>query len=162
MSLNRVASIETLADHHARRGSDASIRPRKLSFNPLPQEWDPAIPDTKPGHHQPEQGGISAFDVPQWKRIRMFSTKTLTLATPFLGIPTDVLDSPDLGRRCILPLRRRCRFWIRCHKASPQIPRRLCRHLSRLCHMHRDPPQLHVHRRGRRHEPRGPSRWSYP
>ncbi|KAL2207176.1 MFS general substrate transporter [Sarocladium strictum] len=69
MSLNRVASIETLADHHARRNSDASIRPRKLSFNPLPQEWDPAIPDTKPGHHQPEQGGISAFDVPQWKRI---------------------------------------------------------------------------------------------
>ncbi|KAH8177714.1 major facilitator superfamily protein [Sarocladium implicatum] len=69
MSLNRVASIETLADHHARRGSDASIRPRKLSFNPLPQEWDPQLPDAKPGHHQPEQNGVSAFDVPQWKRI---------------------------------------------------------------------------------------------
>src|SRR5687767_4825014 len=73
MSLNRVASIETLADHHARRGSDTSIRPRKLSFNPLPQEWDPLQPNSKPGHHQPEQGGVSAFDVPQWKRIRMFT-----------------------------------------------------------------------------------------
>ncbi|KAK0383125.1 hypothetical protein NLU13_9038 [Sarocladium strictum] len=69
MSLNRVASIETLAGYQARRGSDASIRPRKLSFNPLPQEWDPVYPDSKPGHHQPEQGGVSAFDVPQWKRI---------------------------------------------------------------------------------------------
>ena len=70
MSLNRVASIETLADLRARRGSDASIRPRKLSFNPLPQEWDTSATDVKPGHHQPEQGGVSAFEVPQWKRIR--------------------------------------------------------------------------------------------
>lgn len=87
MSLHRVASLETLTvaqsldaqlnpnvhsgqqddhgQHHdgrVRRASDASLRVRKLSFNPLPQEWDPAPlrPD--------EQKSIGAFEVPSWKR----------------------------------------------------------------------------------------------
>jgi hypothetical protein len=90
MSLNRVASIETLADYHVRRGSDAGHRPRKLSFSPVPQPWDPPHPPlskTISGHDHfyerrsssphPEQprldvdaGPVSAFEVPQWKRIR--------------------------------------------------------------------------------------------
>jgi MFS family permease len=75
MSLHRVASIETLRDPHVRRGSDASLHARKLSFNPLPQEWDPsqAKPDRNgidlhqnpDSHHVP----VGAFEVPQWKRI---------------------------------------------------------------------------------------------
>lgn len=88
MSLNRVASIETLADHHVRRGSDSGHRPRRLSFSPFPQPWDPPQPPlnkTSSGHDhyydsdgqtQPEQQHraaiepVSAFEVPEWKRIR--------------------------------------------------------------------------------------------
>ena len=76
MSLHRVASIETLREQHVRRGSDASLHARKLSFNPLPQEWDPtqARPDragidlhqNQERHKEP----VGAFEVPEWKRIR--------------------------------------------------------------------------------------------
>lgn len=88
MSLNRVASIETLADHHVRRGSNTGHRPRKLSFSPFPQEWDPPQPPlnkTSSGHdhfydnagtgHADQQTieAVSAFEVPAWKRIREYT-----------------------------------------------------------------------------------------
>ncbi|KAK4230501.1 major facilitator superfamily domain-containing protein [Podospora fimiseda] len=66
MSLPRVASLESFAilptDQRSRRSSDASARARKLTFNPLPQEWDPpATLDTLQA--------IGAFEVPRWKRL---------------------------------------------------------------------------------------------
>jgi MFS family permease len=78
MSLNRVASLETFLSvepegQRRRRGSTsstaASLRARKLSFNPLPESWDPVHPkgDDHPG--QP----IGAFEVPQWKRLLQIS-----------------------------------------------------------------------------------------
>ncbi|KAF6840095.1 MFS transporter [Colletotrichum plurivorum] len=67
MSLNRVASVETFQfvpqGQRSRRGSDtSSVRAGKLSFNPLPDEWDPAA--TKPDTVH----AVGAFEVPQWKR----------------------------------------------------------------------------------------------
>ncbi|KAH6895120.1 hypothetical protein B0T10DRAFT_477102, partial [Thelonectria olida] len=77
MSLNRVASVDTLAaiPHHDvsssrdRRSSDASLRVRRLSFNPVPQDLDSAImmPD------DPYVETVGAFEVPQWKRLRKLS-----------------------------------------------------------------------------------------
>lgn len=73
MSLNRVASLETLAvppghshDVRDRRVSDASLRVRRLSFNPVPQDWEsvPLRPD------DPYVDTVGAFEVPQWKRLR--------------------------------------------------------------------------------------------
>jgi hypothetical protein len=70
MSLNRVASLETFSfvpsEERARRGSeDAGIaRPRKLSFNPLPEEWYP------PAMKQDIIQAVGAFEVPKWKRVR--------------------------------------------------------------------------------------------
>ncbi|GJC77837.1 protein FMP42 [Colletotrichum liriopes] len=68
MSLNRVASVETFQfvpqAQGSRRGSDASsVRAGRLTFNPLPDEWDPAAnkPDTVLA--------VGAFEVPQWKRV---------------------------------------------------------------------------------------------
>ncbi|KAK1834677.1 major facilitator superfamily domain-containing protein [Podospora conica] len=65
MSLNRVSSLETFtilhADQRSRRSSDASTRDRKLSFNPLPQEWDPVTLD--------QVHAVGAFEVPRWKRM---------------------------------------------------------------------------------------------
>ncbi|KAF4123335.1 Major Facilitator Superfamily [Geosmithia morbida] len=81
MSFHRVASIETLTDHHVRRASDAGHRPRRLSFNPLPQPWDPSQPElgkaTDVRDHAPvlappafvESDAVGAFEVPVWKRI---------------------------------------------------------------------------------------------
>ena len=67
MSLHRVASLETFAilptDQRSRRSSDASARARKLTFNPLPQEWDP--PATLD-----QLNAVGAFEVPKWKRLR--------------------------------------------------------------------------------------------
>lgn len=67
MSLNRVSSLETFTilhtDQRSRRSSDASTRDRKLSFNPLPQEWDP-VPTLDQVH------AVGAFEVPRWKRMR--------------------------------------------------------------------------------------------
>jgi hypothetical protein len=92
MSLNRIGSIETLTDLNVRRGSDASTRPRRLSFNPFPQEWDPPQPSpnkstdrqdfftVETGGRGPSQeqkllltkqasdGPVSAFDVSLWMR----------------------------------------------------------------------------------------------
>ncbi|KAK5663269.1 hypothetical protein OQA88_3696 [Cercophora sp. LCS_1] len=66
MSLNRVSSLETFAilhtDQRSRRSSDASTRARKLSFNPIPQEWDP-IPTLD------SVQAVGAFEVPKWKRM---------------------------------------------------------------------------------------------
>ncbi|KAK3337050.1 major facilitator superfamily domain-containing protein [Cercophora scortea] len=66
MSLNRVSSLETFAhlvprDQRSRRSSDASSRARKISFNPLPVEWDPPTLDSV--------HAVGAFEVPKWKRI---------------------------------------------------------------------------------------------
>ncbi|KAK1782075.1 major facilitator superfamily domain-containing protein [Copromyces sp. CBS 386.78] len=64
MSLNRVSSLETFAplltENRSRRSSDASTRNRKISFNPLPAEWDP------PALEQIQ--AVGAFQVPKWKR----------------------------------------------------------------------------------------------
>ncbi|KAK3395880.1 major facilitator superfamily domain-containing protein [Sordaria brevicollis] len=64
MSLNRVSSLETFAplltENRSRRSSDASTRARKISFNPLPAEWDP------PALEQIQ--AVGAFEVPRWKR----------------------------------------------------------------------------------------------
>lgn len=79
MSLPRVGSLETFLSipaegERSRRGSitsngtSPSIRPRRLSFNPLPESWVPIIPKDidHPGNT------IGAFEVPEWKRIREF------------------------------------------------------------------------------------------
>lgn len=73
MSLNRVASIETLAvlpghiGPRDRRASDASLR--RLSFNPVPQEWESTT--NQPEEHRVDT--VGAFEVPQWKRLGMFN-----------------------------------------------------------------------------------------
>ncbi|KAH8884443.1 MFS general substrate transporter [Thozetella sp. PMI_491] len=64
MSLPRVASLETFAvaiDQRSRRSSDASARVRKLSFNPLPDTWDPPVLD--------QVQAVGAFEIPKWKRV---------------------------------------------------------------------------------------------
>ncbi|ELQ43271.1 hypothetical protein OOU_Y34scaffold00162g40 [Pyricularia oryzae Y34] len=71
MSLHRVGSIESLSfaptgEIRSRRGSDASVisvRPTKLTFNPIPEQWDP--PSERHGNVQ----AVGAFEVPEWKRI---------------------------------------------------------------------------------------------
>ncbi|KAF4999522.1 hypothetical protein FGRMN_2391 [Fusarium graminum] len=71
MSLNRVQSIETLTAPPGRgasierRGSDASLRVRRLTFNPVPQDFETASlrPDEQPAET------VGAFEVPQWKRL---------------------------------------------------------------------------------------------
>lgn len=98
MSLPRVASLETFlgfpggsssgagADQAegSRRGSissvgTASLRARKITFNPLPESWAPGYPDNlhsgggsggEVGNDYQQQQSVGAFEVPQWKRIR--------------------------------------------------------------------------------------------
>ncbi|RYP76188.1 hypothetical protein DL771_002012 [Monosporascus sp. 5C6A] len=74
MSLHRVGSLETLLSvppegQRSRRGSVSSvatsIQARKLTFNPLPESWNPAIPENVDHPGQP----VGAFEVAQWKRI---------------------------------------------------------------------------------------------
>ncbi|KAI0203743.1 major facilitator superfamily transporter [Astrocystis sublimbata] len=74
MSLPRVGSLETFLSvptegERSRRGSidslTPSVRPRRLSFNPLPESWDPVIA-REIDHPAPT---IGAFEVPQWKRM---------------------------------------------------------------------------------------------
>ncbi|KAI1437991.1 FMP42 protein [Xylaria sp. CBS 124048] len=74
MSLPRVSSLETfigLGADGERSGGVAnaspapSIRSRRLSFNPLPESWDPIIARDI---DRPTQT-IGAFEVPEWKRI---------------------------------------------------------------------------------------------
>lgn len=75
MSLHRVASLETFLSvsedgRRSRRGSDASIgaseRARKLTFNPLPESWDPVATE-----QEAAVTSVGAFEVPKWKRIGM-------------------------------------------------------------------------------------------
>jgi hypothetical protein len=77
MSLHRVSSLETFVSvsedgYRSRRGSDADIgaseRARKLTFNPLPESWDPT-----PVADEPQITSVGAFEVPRWKRIGMSS-----------------------------------------------------------------------------------------
>ncbi|KAI0433640.1 major facilitator superfamily domain-containing protein [Xylaria sp. FL1042] len=74
MSLPRVGSLETFLGvptegERSRRGSTTStapsMRPRRLSFNPLPESWDPVI--ARDVDHPAQT--IGAFEVPKWKRI---------------------------------------------------------------------------------------------
>lgn len=76
MSLQRIASLETFVNvptegRRSRQGSVSSVaaseRARKLTFNPLPESWNPAFVDDR-DHHLAQSRG--AFEVPQWKRIR--------------------------------------------------------------------------------------------
>ncbi|KAF3064937.1 Protein FMP42 [Daldinia childiae] len=77
MSLQRVGSLEAFVivpaeGLRSRRGSAssaaASERARKLTFNPLPESWDPVFEGEDEGHlHLGQSRG--AFEVPQWKRI---------------------------------------------------------------------------------------------
>ncbi|PSR74785.1 major facilitator superfamily domain-containing protein [Coniella lustricola] len=65
MSLHRVASLETfsrLSTPGASRSASPSSRDRRLSFNPLPESWDPHA--GKPGYID----SVGAFEVPKWKR----------------------------------------------------------------------------------------------
>ncbi|KAI3400460.1 hypothetical protein diail_3081 [Diaporthe ilicicola] len=66
MSLNRVSSLESFshfASEGQRRSPSPSSRDRRLSFNPLPESWDP--PTSKPGYLE----SVGAFEVPKWKRV---------------------------------------------------------------------------------------------
>ncbi len=65
--LSRVTSLENISPERGRSDSGAhSPRDRKLSFSPLPRNWDPLpIPD-ETSH------SIGAFEVPKAKRICMF------------------------------------------------------------------------------------------
>lgn len=66
MSLNRVSSLESFAHftfEGQRRSPSPSSRDRRLSFNPLPESWDP--PTSKPGYLE----SVGAFEVPKWKRV---------------------------------------------------------------------------------------------
>ncbi|KAK6193210.1 UTP-glucose-1-phosphate uridylyltransferase [Pestalotiopsis sp. IQ-011] len=74
MSLHRVGSLETFVSvsedgFRSRRGSDSDIgaseRARKLTFNPLPESWDP----TPVEGEDPHSTSVGAFEVPRWKRI---------------------------------------------------------------------------------------------
>lgn len=66
MSLNRVSSLESfshLSFEGQRRSPSPSSRDRRLSFNPLPESWDP--PTSQPGYLE----SVGAFEVPKWKRV---------------------------------------------------------------------------------------------
>lgn len=65
MSLNRVSSLETFTHLSGRsRSVSPASRERRLSFNPLPESWDPHL--GKPGYLD----SVGAFEVPRWKRLR--------------------------------------------------------------------------------------------
>ena len=68
MSLPRVSSLESFSfvpsERQSRRNSDVSVRARKLSFNPMPEAWDPPLLKTDAIQ------AVGAFEVPKWKRIR--------------------------------------------------------------------------------------------
>ena len=75
MALQRVGSLETFLippseGQRSRRGSVASNAPsvqaHKLTFNPLPESWNPPVPQDIDHPGQPK----GAFEVSQWRRIR--------------------------------------------------------------------------------------------
>lgn len=64
--LQRVTSVEQLSPERGRSPSGLdSPRDRKLSFSPLPGDWEPPI------HHEHVEP-IGAFEVPRSKRICSF------------------------------------------------------------------------------------------
>ncbi|KAF4976921.1 hypothetical protein FZEAL_6456 [Fusarium zealandicum] len=94
MSLNRVQSIETLSVppgslHHTdgrdRRASDASLRVRRLTFNPVPQDYETASlrPD------EPHVETVGAFEVPEWKR-KLFGYAAIKPVLKLQGAYSDV------------------------------------------------------------------------
>lgn len=135
MSLNRVASLETfLSAAHTddgrpirqtreRRDSAssyaASERARKLSFNPLPESWDPvfARDDDVPNP------AIGAFEVPQWKRICTLPSPTARVVArhPF----TDQTRSTDLSDGRVLSICGRHCVWLCRHQACLETRGRL-------------------------------------
>jgi len=84
MSLNRIASLETYSfdgpngsngavtpemvrtrrPSNASVGTAASLRGTRVTFNPLPDGWDPRM------DRQDAVQAVSAFEVARWKRIR--------------------------------------------------------------------------------------------
>ena len=67
MSLTRISSYGSLSPDRGRSPSGSPPpRQRKLSFNPLPGDWDPPTDVAQEAHAQP----ISAFEVPKSRRIR--------------------------------------------------------------------------------------------
>jgi hypothetical protein len=73
MSLHRVSSLQTFLSvsedgGRSRRGSTSSLAPsvrdHQLTFNPLPESWDPVAA---------KDNAVGAFEVPKWKRIRKSS-----------------------------------------------------------------------------------------
>ncbi|KAJ3527047.1 hypothetical protein NM208_g10902 [Fusarium decemcellulare] len=92
MSLNRVQSIETLSvppgHHHEardRRASDASLRVRRLTFNPVPQDYETA--SLRPDEQHVET--VGAFEVPEWKR-RLFGYAAIKPVLKLEGAYSDV------------------------------------------------------------------------
>ncbi|KAH8675769.1 FMP42 protein [Xylariales sp. PMI_506] len=74
MSMHRVSSLETFLSAsddgiRTRRASvssfGASERARKLSFNPLPESWDPVTVKDDSG----PVPAVGAFEVPKWRRM---------------------------------------------------------------------------------------------
>lgn len=84
MSLNRISSLESfshLSVEGHRRSPSPSSRDRRLSFNPLPESWDP--PTSQPGYLE----SVGAFEVPKWKRVCKLERR-----------PSAPLPSPTLRR----------------------------------------------------------------
>lgn len=75
MSLHRVSSLESFArlsvGGRSSRDVSPSSRERRLSFNPLPESWDP--PSGKPGYLE----SVGAFEVPKWKRVLQVAATVL-------------------------------------------------------------------------------------
>lgn len=151
MSLNRIGSIETLTDHSVRRGSDTSHRPRRLSFSPIPQQWDPPqpSPNKTSDHHdhfyqqQQERGSPSPSHTS--RRLSLASASALAPADEepvsafevprwkrlgqfssiLASVPScsaDSTTSANRRRRVILFVRCRYRFWL-C-RAEARLDRR--------------------------------------
>jgi hypothetical protein len=96
MSLSqRVTSIE---EHEPwSREASPDSRHRKMSFNPV-GTWT---------EQTGEEPTVGAFEVPKWKRLRMYHV------LHGMGAQKLMLRSPGLTRRYLLPLRRRCRLRLR-------------------------------------------------
>lgn len=145
MSLNRVASLETfLSAVHTNDGRPvrqtrerrdsassyaASERARKLSFNPLPESWDPAFTrdDDVPNP------AVGAFEVPRWKRIRTPSLPTPQGRMATRRPSTDRTRSPDLSDGWVLPLCGRHCVWLCRHQTRLEARGRLPGCVSRPC-----------------------------
>jgi len=100
MSLSqRLTAVEEIEPWSREASPDS--RHRKMSFNPV-GTWTEATG---------EEPTIGAFEVPKWKRMRMFMPGVIKQSL--------TSHSPGLPRRYLLPLRRRRRLRIRRDKARP-------------------------------------------